>query len=59
MTLEVANVGLQSVWPCGGETWHVRVWGFFPHLLKRENYMLVSTAIFSVRRNNMLSGHNL
>lgn len=31
----------------------------FPDLLKKENYTLVSTVIFSVSRNNMLSGHNL
>lgn len=31
----------------------------FSHLLKKENYMLASTVIFSVSRNNMLSGHNL
>lgn len=31
----------------------------FSHLLKKENYMLAGTVIFSVRRNNMLSGHNL
>lgn len=31
----------------------------FSHLLKKENYTLLSAVIFSVSRNNMLSGHNL
>lgn len=31
----------------------------YSHLLEKENYTLVSTVIFSVSRNNMLSWHNL
>lgn len=47
VTLQVANVGLQHVWLCGGKTWHAGVQGFFSSFKERKLHVSGYSNIFS------------